>query len=171
MNDLNDQWIDGIKNIMVELYNKSRETYFVNFMFKATNLSVPRLFDMMQGAVTGLYESVRTRFSRQPQRDREQLPIFVGMPDLPVPKNQRKVVACNVNGGFHFNGMMFVPHQTRALNGEAEAIFQRALVSQKRLERLHFTPVTHDPERVAEYTIKLAKKRPDMKDKLLFLPE
>ena len=31
MNDLNDRWIDGIKNIMVELYNKSRETYFVNF--------------------------------------------------------------------------------------------------------------------------------------------
>lgn len=101
--------VDGYKQWMKDLYDRSRETFFVNFMFREMSSSSGLTNQRMQQAVERFYGSGGTRFSRHPTSRPEQLPTFVGMPDLPVQKRGKRPISHHVNDGFHFNGLLFVP--------------------------------------------------------------
>ncbi len=154
-----------------ELFLQSRETYFVNFMFREMNGTSRTMIDRMKQEVDKLYGHALTHFSRRPTKHPEQLPRFFGMPDLPVPKQGKAQVSHLVNGGFHFNGLLFVPDQCRSKFGQVVGVFRDiAAKVHSMIERLDFTPVTHDPEKVADYALKLAKRKPEMVDHILILP-
>jgi hypothetical protein len=169
------QWIDGYKLLMKQRHEQSRETYFLNFMFRQMNLSHDKTLRIMGKAVVDFYNSGLTRFSRQPHNYSDRLPAFIGMPDLPVFKKNKKCIPHHVNGGLHFNGLLFVPDNCRVAFGRMvetlQLIFERSkAVIGNLIERIHPTLVTEDIETMADYTFKLGKSRPEMRDEVLILP-
>jgi len=170
------QWIDGYKSLMKQKHDQSRETYFLNIMFREMNLSHDRNLRIMGRAVEDLYNSGLTRFARDLQKHRDRLPVFVGMPDLPVFKKNKKCIPHHVNGGFHFNGLMFVPDSCRVAFGKMVETLQLMVERSKAMlgnfiERIHPTLVTQDIETMAAYTFKLGERRSEMRDHVLILPE
>jgi hypothetical protein len=151
------QWIEGIKSWMKQMHGQSRETYFLNFMFREMNLSSDKTIGIMGKAVEDLYNSGLTRFARDLQKHRDRLPALVGMPDLPVFKKSKKCIPHHVNGGFHFNGLMFVPDSCRVGFGKMVETLQLMVERSKTMlgnliERIHPTLVTDDIETMAAYT-------------------
>ena len=160
---------------MKQMHGQSRETYFLNFMFREMNLSQDKTIRIMGTAVEDIYNSGITRFARDPQRQRDRLPAFIGMPDLPVFKKSKKCIPHHVNGGFHFNGLLFVPDNCRVAFGKMVETLQLIVERSKTMlgnliERIHPTLVTEDIETMADYTFKLGKHRPEMRDEVLILP-
>src|SRR4051812_8378307 len=99
---------EGYKDWAKELFDRYRETYFVNFMFREMHNSKSRtLIDRMVAEVDRLYRLTVSRFERNPRSHPEKLPLLMGMPDLPVFKRTKAAsVPHPVNGGYHFNAML-----------------------------------------------------------------
>jgi hypothetical protein len=102
----------------IHQYQEQKYTaYYVNFMFHPLKGSPDIVWKRMRNAMEGsFYSRFCTRFARNPKRlaERNKLPLFWLLSDLPVLKNKKpKIWDAYINDGQHFNGFMLIPPKSR----------------------------------------------------------
>ncbi|MCC8952703.1 hypothetical protein H8B02_04240 [Bradyrhizobium sp. Pear77] len=108
--------IEALHNWVVRKGRFHERNWHLNFMFKQLPGKEKAIKAIMRDEVERVYSILLTREVRRPhsQLAERQMPIFVGCPDLPVPKRdkvtRRLVVA---NDGWHFNGVLVLSSFSR----------------------------------------------------------
>jgi hypothetical protein len=83
-----------------------------------------------------------------------KLPIWIAVPDFPVPKGKRQSLdAVTVNHGRHIHALALIPPWSRMGMGLDEHFQQHQelyLGAARKLRRIDVQPITHDPAYVAD---------------------
>src|SRR5919199_4196779 len=96
------------------------EGYLLIFMFNQLRGSRRSVFRQMEREIERVYATVLTRIVRKPLSEtcKDQLPIWIGCPDFPVPEHVkmelRDVV---VNDGLHIHAIALIPPTSRLKTG------------------------------------------------------
>lgn len=154
--------IDQYSRMMRDHQRNGKKLYFVNLMFNHLPGSQAVRIQQMHSEMERVYATLLTRIVRKPEsKNRQHLrPVFVGAPDYPVWKREKKTCLSNlkVNDGLHFNGVIAVPRRrlcdprvNAALGRLPESRLDVGLVKHFRREqarycneklgRVHVTPV------------------------------
>ncbi|MBR0795644.1 hypothetical protein JQ615_09615 [Bradyrhizobium jicamae] len=166
--------IEGLHNWIVRKGRFHERNYHLNFMFKQLPSNEKAIKAMMRDEVERVYSILLTREVRRPHSPlaERQMPVFVGCPDLPVPKRdkatRRLVVA---NDGWHFNGVLVLSSFSRG-KFDPEIDFERLrhvfCPTERRLERIWPTRIEYGS--MADYTMKALKNGRVDWDDILVLP-
>lgn len=169
-------WLGGYVQLVRDRVQAGWTCYMVTILF--SQLPGPRevILHRMRDEVTRVYSTLVTDVHRKPRKaSPDELPVFIGLFDLPVYKRVRSsapLVRCN--DGLHFQALVLVPPSSRLKVSlvdyfqEKRDLFVRPGNS---VERIHVEPVTHDHDRVVDYAFKtVLKKRITYDDALVLLP-
>jgi hypothetical protein len=152
------------------------EPYLLSFMFQQVPGSRASVLKQMQRDVERVYSTSLTRIVRKPRYEAEKgrLPIWLAVPDLPVPKRQKLSLRdVTVNDGLHYQGVALIPPGSRLKDGldvhfrHHQALYVRP---EHRLTRIHVKPVSHDPDYVTKYVLKSLSRQRFSLDEVLVLP-
>lgn len=177
--------VAGYERMVLDHMWSGKRPYFINFMFRALpgNEAVQRTIMIQE--VRRVHDILSRHMVRKPQSKnwRDVLPIFIGSPDLPVPKTNRKLFRVPAhNDGKHSNVMALVapPRNERLKPGFAWVRRSRLEVDlvahfrecerfylNRRLERIHVEPMTYG--NMTDYALKAFKARRVELDDLLVL--
>lgn len=168
------QLIQGYSTLVATKIEEGHTPYFITFMFKATRGPKAQVMEAMEQGITRAYETALTRMVRKPlaEGNRDRLPVWLLVPDYPVPKHAksslREVV---VNDGLHYQGVAFTPPQSRLKIGlDRHFATEQALYTQGSIERIHAVPITKTPDVVVDYVFKSVGRRRVGFDSVLVLP-
>jgi hypothetical protein len=149
--------------------------YLISFMFKSLRGSRASVIRQMEKEVERVYAGVLKQLFRHPRKVPSLLmPLWIVCPDFPVPKHEKKELReVSINSGLHFQGVAAMPPGTRlncGLDDHFELFQGHYVRSGLPLARVHAAPITHNPEYVAEYTLKSIPRRRLDFDHVLILP-
>ena len=168
----------SLKRWVRELLSSDKWTgYFLNFMFEQLNGSHATLMSNMRNEVERFYSKILTRIIRNPNSTTawKKLPLFIGCPDLPVWKHEKVSLSVfSVNAGYHFNGILLVPRESRLKTGfRAHMHKNRKFYAdgKRGLRRIHVSKITKHPGYVTDYALKALKHGRIEYDELLILPK
>jgi hypothetical protein len=159
-----------------EILTEKRTPYFINVMFKPLKGPASAVDAQMHSVIVDwFYPQLCKRLERHPSREGRHkfLPRLFLFPDLPVRKSKKESLrdVC-VNGGLHYNGVVLISQRARLKEPFCDHISRHQfLYVGDKIERIYVEPVTFDPCRVMEYSLKtLAGGRADY-DRGIFLPK
>jgi hypothetical protein len=184
-----DELIQGYSDwIFQECWN-GRLPYYINIMFHPLNGASPELIiAQMQDAIYDcFYPTLCKRFAQHPCRSSQEhlLPRCVLFFDLPVWKRKLdKPIGrtVNLNGGFHLNGFILIPTNSRLREDFASHINERqdlyvdhivngrSLYDRGGIERVHVEPIDFNRYRVSDYSLKTVKAGKVDYDTTIILP-
>lgn len=152
------------------------QPYFLNFMFKHVPGKAATKIRVMTAEVTRVYATLLPHVIRKPhaQSWRDFLPMFIGCPDLPVPKTRNiSIRAAGVNDGWHFNGVLLIPPPAKCrLKCQVQDHFRKHKECYIRrdhpLHRIHAEPMTQ--YFIADYVFKHFQRGNVAADDILILP-
>jgi hypothetical protein len=130
----------------------------------------------MKDEIQRVYSTFLTRAHRKPRTaPPDELPILIGVADLPVYKRDRTIsslILCN--GGLHFHCLLLVPPTSRLklpVDEHFQAETRLYLGKLSPLRSLDVRPVTEGHERVVDYVFKtVLRGRVSYDEGLLLLP-
>ena len=164
--------IEGYSQWTNALVARGWDAYFVNFMFHQIPGRPSCFGDPMEDEACRVYRTLITRIAREPRKEIDRLPVFWGCPDFPVWKWQKVSPRDeNINGGRHYNGLFFIPPDSRLQCSLGEHFDEKPklYVGQGRpLARLHTTPMTKG--NMTDYALKAFKSGRISYDNVLILP-
>ena len=168
------QWLDGYSHMITDRVREGWSPYLLTVMF--TQLPGPRhvVIDHMRDALHRLYSQLVTRVHRKPRTAAsDELPVLIGVFDLPVYKRDRSsspLVPCN--GGVHFHAVVLVPPTSRLRGSLVDHMAEHTdLYVNGRVQRIDVRPVTDRHEWLTDYVFKTVKKgRISYDDAMLVLP-
>jgi hypothetical protein len=160
-----------------ELVKKRWKPYQTVFMFhQLPGKTVWSATRQMKSEIERVYARLVTRFARNPRSKKlvQHLPIMILFPDLPVYKRQRdkSIEDVSVNNGLHYGGIALTPPYSR-FKSTLDAYFdeyQDTYVN-KKLERIHVTPITWNPANVTDYVAKSFKRGRVSDEDIIILPK
>lgn len=158
--------------------------YYLNFMFGQLPQAEQVQRKIMEDEVMRVYSKLLTREVRRPRSPgvetpdwvyvdlprRWDMPIFIGSPDLPVIKRDKRTNRLLVpNDGLHFNGLLLLSRLGRGKFDPGRDLNTEGYVPKGgSLERIH---VTSDVDgEMADYTLKAINSGRVAWDELLILP-
>jgi hypothetical protein len=163
--------IDAFDSWIKSMICYHRSAYFLNFMFVQLPSNVRAKTVIMKEEVSRVYATLLTREVRRPRSIQCQadMPRFIGCPDLPVPKRDKRSKRLMVaNEGMHFNGILVLSHFGRGLlDPERDLPHEPYCLPGGRLERIDVTPIEYGS--MASYAFKTIKT-PERWDDILILP-
>jgi hypothetical protein len=168
--------VAGFTQMVIDRMNDGWSCHLMTFPF--VQLPGPRgaVIQAMRDELQRVYSTFVTRTNRKPRTaSPDELPILIGVADLPVYKldaTSSPLVICN--GGLHFHALLLVPPITR-LDLPVEDHFrdcQDMYLGERRLiTKLDVRPVTETCERVVDYLFKtILRGRVSYDDGVLLLP-
>jgi hypothetical protein len=175
-------YLDRIKLIInydtmiINLVQREWQPYLVTFMFRQMPKRKSTKITIMTDEVTSAYSTLLTHVVRRPNSPSwcEWKPVFIGCPDLPVPKGQKiDGYATIANDGWHFNGCLVLPPDDKCrLKQHLHDHFQQNrkfyIKADNHLERIHATAM--DKYIIADYVMKHFKRGNISSDDILLLP-
>src|SRR5215204_195395 len=168
--------IQGYAAWVADYVEKGWDPYILSFMFQQVPGSRASVLKQMQRDVVRVYAISLTRIVRKPRHNAEQgrLPLWLAVPDLPVPKCQKLSLRdATLNDGLHYQGIALIPPGSRLKDGldvhfrQHQALYVRP---EHRLTRIHVKPVSHDPDYVTKYVLKSLSRQRFSLDEVLVLP-
>ncbi|KJC57513.1 hypothetical protein UP10_28440 [Bradyrhizobium sp. LTSPM299] len=132
--------------------------YLVTLTFQ--HLVGPRhvVLARMRDEVQRIYSTLVTYVHRRPRTaPTDELPVLIGVADLPVTKRDKAKSPSYCNGGLHFHAILVLPPCSR-LKGSVVNHFtsnaDRYAGPNGFVANVHVAPVTHDIHRVTDYVFK-----------------
>ena len=110
---------DLIANGYVELARDRQadgwRPYLVTLMFRQMPGNRERRLGQMRDEAYRVYRRFLTRLVRRPRSviNRNELPVLILMPDLPVGKSGTPLKRVSINGGLHMGGVLLEPPRSR----------------------------------------------------------
>jgi hypothetical protein len=164
VNSFDRHLVQGYTKLVTDRVDEGWTCYLVTFLFSQLPGRRPAIIGQMRDEVQRVYSTFLTRAHREPRRaPPDELPILVGVADLPVHKRDRSsspVVLCN--GGLHFHAVLLVPPSSR-LREPVDEHFRsnEALYRGKRqiISAIHVRPATDSHDRVVDYVFKTVLRR------------
>jgi hypothetical protein len=155
--------------------------YLVTFKFNhIQGSSEYKRREMLKQVEYQFYPTLIKYVERWPMKPSRQsnLPRLIAVPDLPVVKHSKKLSVRDVtiNDGLHVHAIIAMPSTLRHFHGYK----LKDLIREKRQSFIGgFTSISHidarrikdNPEYVADYVLKHAKRNPAIMDEILILPK
>jgi hypothetical protein len=152
------------------------KSYLLTFMFNHLRGSPAGVQMQMEREVERVYAKMLTRVVRKPRSlaNVGKLPIWIAVPDFPVPKRERTSLdAVTVNNGRHVHALALDPPWSRMGMGLDEHFQQHQelyLGAARKLRRIDVELIRHSPKYVTDYALKSLKRRRADGDDVLILP-
>jgi len=173
--------INGYGEWVQSLFDDGFRMYLVTFTFnQIQGSSEYKGREMLKQVEYQFYPALIKRVERQPMKPSRQsnLPRLIAVPDLPVVKHSKKLSVRDVtiNDGLHVHAVIAMPSTLRHFNG----CKLKNLIRDNRQSFIGpFTYISHidvqrikdNPEYVADYVLKHAKRNPAIMDEILILPK
>lgn len=173
---MNTRFIDAYGKMVRERLSEGWTGYLVTIHFRQMIGSRGSVLRRMEREIQRIYARMLTRLIRNPrsQRSRNQLPVWIAVPDYPVPKHRkqplRRVV---VNDGLHWHVICLIPPLVRiktCLVAHLER-FQKVYVRDRSLvDCIHGRMIHKNAEYVVRYGFKAFIRRRFSSDDILLLP-
>lgn len=152
--------------------------HLITFVFNQLRGDVRSKNHQMQNQIENVYASLTTKLIRRPHAYGAIHPTFIGCPDFPVRKYQKKsLTEVITNEGLHYHGILLVPPGPSRLKVSVQQHFdenQSYYVRDQILKRIHVQPFNpnDDGSTVTDYALKGLKtnRLPD-EETLLILPK
>lgn len=107
--------LNGYTQLVTDRIKQGWSCYLVTILFQQLPGSRPTIISRMKQEVQRVYSTLITRVHRKPRTaSPDELPILIGVVDLPVYKLDRSsapLVQCN--GGLHFHALILIPDGSR----------------------------------------------------------
>jgi hypothetical protein len=168
--------IQGYAAWVADYVEKGWDPYILSFTFQQVPGSRASVLKQMQRDVVRVYAISLTRIVRKPRHNAEQgrLPLWLAVPDLPVPKRQKLSLRdATLNDGLHYQGIALIPPGSRLKDGldvhfrHHQSLYVRP---KQPLARLRADPIIKDPGYVTEYVLKSLMRQRFSLDEVLILP-
>jgi hypothetical protein len=175
------QLIEGYGEWVKRLFDQGFRVYLVTFKFnQIPGLSEYKWREMSKQVEYQFYPTLIKRVERQPMKSSRQcnLPILIGIPDVPVAKHFKKlsVKDVTINDGLHVHAVIAMPRNLRHPDG----FKLKNLIRDKRqsfigpftsISDIDVQRIKDNPEYVADYVLKHAKRNAAIMDEILILPK
>jgi hypothetical protein len=169
--------IHGYQKWIQDHVNKKWQPYQISFMFHSLpGKTMWSLTRQMKSEIERVYARLVTRFVRNPRSRAqfERLPRMILFPDFPVYKREgrRSIEDVSINNGLHYGGIALTPPFSR-FTVTLDVYFdqdQDKYVN-KKLERIHVTPITWNPAYVTDYVAKSFKRGRVSDEDIVILPK
>jgi hypothetical protein len=151
--------VDGYTQLVSDRVRAGWSCHLVTIVF--SQLPGPRstIISRMKDEVQRVYSTLLTRVHRKPRTaSTDELPLLVGVMDLPVYKRDRAsgpMVLCN--GGLHVHALMLMPPASRLKESLADHFRDKPDLyagSGRSIQRIDVRPVVSDHGRVVDYVLK-----------------
>lgn len=157
------QLIDAYCQLLNGYIERGWDAYLVSFMFHQLPGGEKARLEQMKRNVTRVKEVLTTRIVRFPKSAAGSLrkPIFLGMPDLPVPKKRKtKILDYTINDGLHYQAILAVPPKNRLKTSLPEhfKIHHRLYLGDEGLRTIQLEPLVETPKKAVRYTLKSLKR-------------
>jgi hypothetical protein len=173
----NHELVEAYRNWLIQETWNEWTPYLINIMFKPLRGQPFAVATQMHHAIENyFYSQLCKQVDRHPGRPgrRRYLPHVILFPDLPVLKYRRKSSLSDVrlNGGLHYNGFISISPRTRLKEDFVDHIRRyQSVYAGKTIQRIHVTPITHDANRVTDYTMKTVTRGKLDYDHVIILPK
>jgi hypothetical protein len=175
------QLIEGYGEWVQSYFDKGFRMYLVTFKFdQIPGSSEYKRREMLKQVEYQFYPTLIKHVERWPMKPSRQrnLPILIGVPDLPVAKHTKRLSGRDVtiNDGLHVHAIVAMPRTLRHPRG-----FQlKSLIREKQhrfigdftsISDIDVERIKDRPEYVAGYALKNGKRNPAIMDEILILPK
>lgn len=159
-----------------EKVDEGWDPYIITFMFNHIGANREHRVQRMEDEVQRVYAKLTRYIVRCPRAKKShgKLPIFMAVPDYPVPKfarqNRRDVT---VNDGLHYHALGLVPNESRlrtSLIWHFRGKQHLYVHPDRPLRRVQADLITEDPEYAVQYGMKSLLRRRTTLDDILILP-
>jgi hypothetical protein len=175
------QLIEGYGEWVQGYFDKGFRMYLVTFKFNhILGSSEYKRREMLKQVEYQFYPTLIKHVESWPMKPSRQcnLPILIGVPDLPVAKHTKKLSVRDVtiNDGLHVHAIVAMPQTLRHPGGcqlkklirEKQHHFIGAFTS---ISDIDVRRITDHPKYVADYALKNGKRNPAIMDEILILPK
>jgi hypothetical protein len=149
--------------------------YLVTFMFNQIPGGRAARLKSMSDTLHRFYATFLTRVVRKPQSPFQlsERPLFITVPDYPVPKHDKQKLAdITINGGLHMHAILAVPWESRLKQDVITHVDQYAqLYIKEPLRRVNIGLIENNINRVGDYVFKSIKKGRCDWDDVVILPK
>jgi hypothetical protein len=149
--------------------------YLVTFMFNQIPGGRTVRLKGMSDTLNRFYATFLTRVVRRPQSPFQlsERPLFITLPDYPVPKHDKQRLAdITTNGGLHMHAILAVPWQSRLKQDVITHVDRYArLYVKEPLSRIHIGLIENNLNRVGDYVFKSIKRGRCDWDDVIVLPK
>lgn len=170
------RWLAGYVKLIEDRVKKDGwNAYFVTFMFNRIPGGRKAQLGSMADALYRFYATFLTRVVRNPHSafQLSQRPLFVSVPDYPVPKHDKqRLCDIAINDGLHMHGILVVPWQSR-MKEDVISHLQRysRLYVKEPLRRINIEEIEDNLGRVGDYVFKSVKRGRCSWDDVVILPK
>jgi hypothetical protein len=149
--------------------------YLVSFMFHSVPGATTTKLQIMGEALYRFYATFLTRVARKPNSifQLSQRPLFIAVPDYPVPKRRKqKVSEVTINNGLHMHGLLVVPWESRLKEDVIRHVQKHdAMYRQAPLREIDIRPIEKRLGFVVDYVFKSVKKGRVSWDDVIVFPK
>lgn len=167
--------VDGYDRLVQEKLDLNWRGVILTVMFRPLFGGHSSKVRQMQTQIEAIYSTFLNRPCR-PRKSLCDLPLLIGMADLPVSK-WKKVSTRDavVNDGLHYHCVLLVPPKSRlkcTIGHHFEEKADLYLGSNRVVDRIHIEPiVTKGSSLVTDYVLKAIKGKLDYDEHVLILPK
>ncbi len=151
--------IQGYTELVTDRIKDGWSCDLLTFLFSHISGSRSVVIDRMKDEIERIYSTFVTRVRRKPRTaSPNELPVLIGVADLPVYKRDRTsspMFLCN--GGLHFHAVLLVPTASRlkvSVDEHLRAHKDLYLGNSGPIGDLHVQPATYGYDRVVDYAFK-----------------
>jgi hypothetical protein len=157
-------WVRGYVQLIGDRVQNGWTCYMVTILFSQLPGSREVILHRMRDEVSRVYSMLVTDVHRKPRKaSPDELPVFIGVFDLPVYKRARSsspLTRCN--DGLHFQALVFIPSFSRLKVSLVDYFHENQdlyVRPGKSIQRIHVEPVTYDHDGVVKYVFKTVMRR------------
>ena len=168
--------IDGYTQMVTDRIQDGWSPYLLTFMFHPLNGSPDTIGRQMEREVERVYGTMLPRIVRKPRSlaHLHKLPVWLGCPDFPVPKHDRKVLRdVAINDGLHVHTISLLHPRSRMkedFRNHIEEEHGRYVRHDDPLFRIHVEPIDRRPGYVVGYAFKAMAHGRVRPDQTIILP-
>ena len=168
--------IDGYTQMVTERIHEGWKPYLLTFMFHPLNGPPDAISRQMQREVERVYGTMLPRIVRKPRSLAHlyKLPVWLGCPDFPVPKHDRKALReVAINDGQHAHAIALLHPLSRLkqdFQDHVEEEHTRYVRHGDPLFRIHAETINRTPGCVVDYVFKSFLRGRVRPDQTIILP-
>ena len=149
--------------------------YLVTFMFKQIPGGKTARIKIISDTLHRFYSTLLTRIVRRPQSPFQlsERPLFITLPDYPVPKHDKQKLAdITINDGLHMHAILAVPWESRLKQDVITHVdrYTRLYIKEP-LSRINIGLIEENLDRVGDYVFKSIKRSRCEWDDVIILPK